>query len=70
MATGPSQSTELSIQSLRMKGNGSRLDGKSRAGEILTVYYLQDWKVLYDGVRRNVPSELLRCPPGLEGYRD
>ena len=63
MATGSSQSTELSIQSLRMKGNGSRLDGKSRADDPVTVYDLKDWTVLYVGVRRNVPSELLGCPP-------
>ena len=55
---------------LLLRKNGSRLDGKSRTDDIVTVYDLQDWKVLYGGVRRNVPSELLRCPPGFEGYRD
>ena len=55
---------------LLLMGNGSRLDGKSRADDPVTVYALKGWKVLYVGVRRNVPSEFLRCPPGFEGYRD
>ena len=55
---------------LLLKENGSRLDGKSCADDIVTVYDLGDWDVLYSGVRQNVPSELLRCPPGYEGYRD
>ena len=54
---------------LNLRRNGSRVDGKSRAGDLVTVYDLQDWNVLYGGVRQNVPSELLRCPPGFEGYR-
>ena len=42
---------------------GSRVDGKSMAGEIVTVYDLEDWTVLYNGVRKNIPPELRRCPP-------
>ena len=55
---------------LLLKGNGSRLDGKSSADEIVTVYSLEDWNVLYNGVRKNMPQDLLRCPPGYKGYRD
>ena len=50
-----------------MKGNGSRLDGKSSADEIVTVYSLEDWNVLYNGVRKNMPQDLLRCLLATEG---
>ena len=55
---------------LLLKRSGSRLDGRSGADDIVTVYDLKDWNVLYGGVRQNVPPELLRCPPGFEDYRD
>ena len=50
--------------------SGSRLDGKSRAEEIVTVYDLETWKILYSGTRKNLSLDLRKCPPGLEGYRD
>ncbi len=55
---------------LLLTPSGPRPDGKLRADEIVTVYSLEDWNVLYNGARKNIPSDLLRCPLGFKSYRD